>query len=66
MPGRARSLSSPSQTDLAFLDSEERLGGHQPSESLHEEIILVLDLIPDDSIPIGGTKHIDCGNAHGL
>jgi hypothetical protein len=45
---------------------EERLGGHQPGESLHDEIIFVLDLIPDGSIPIGGTKHIDCGNAHGL
>jgi hypothetical protein len=38
----------------------------KPSESLREEIIFVLDLIPDGSIPIGGTKHIDCGNAHGL
>jgi hypothetical protein len=45
---------------------EERLGGHQPSEPLHDEIIFVLDLIPDGSIPIGRTKHIDCGNAHGL
>jgi hypothetical protein len=42
------------------------LGGHQPGESLHDEIIFVLDLIPDGSIPIGGTKHIDGRKAHGL
>jgi hypothetical protein len=43
---------------------KERLGSHQPRESLHDEIIFVLDLVPDGSIPIGGTKQIGCGDTH--
>ena len=31
---------------------------------LHDEIIFVLDLVPDGSIPIGGTKQIGCGDTH--
>jgi len=51
---------------IAYPVKKNDLGGHQPSESSHDETIFVLDLIPDGSIPIGGTKHIDCGNTHGL
>jgi hypothetical protein len=47
---------------IAYPVKKERLGGHQPSEPLHDEIIFMLDLIPNGSIPIRGTKHINCGN----
>jgi len=45
---------------------KERLCHHQPGQSLHDQIVFVLDLVPDGSIPIGRTKQIDCGHAHGL
>ncbi len=45
---------------------KERLRCHQPGQSLHDEIIFVLDLIPDGSIPIGWTKQIEWRHAHGL
>jgi hypothetical protein len=39
---------------------------NQPGESLHDQIIFVLDLIQDGSIPIGRTKQIEWRHVHGL
>ena len=45
---------------------KKRLCRHQPGQSLHDQIVFVLDLVPDSSIPIDRTKQIDCGHTHGL
>jgi hypothetical protein len=45
---------------------KERLRRHQPGQSLHDQIIFVLDLIPDGTIPIHRTKRINGGLAHVL
>src|SRR5260370_32127154 len=45
---------------------KKRLCRHQPGQSLHDQIIFVLDLIPNGSIPIDRTKQIRWGHTHGL
>jgi len=45
---------------------KEGLCRHQPGQSLHDQIIFVLDLIPNSPIPVGRTKQIRWGHTHGL
>jgi hypothetical protein len=37
---------------------KERLRRHQPGESLYDQVVLVLDLVPDGSVPVGRAKQI--------
>src|SRR5205823_9677432 len=50
--------------DDGVAGEEKRLGSHQPGESLYDENVFVLDLIPNGSIPIGGAKQIGCWGLH--
>jgi len=45
---------------------QSRLCAGSGKSASSEPRVFVLDLLPNGSIPIGGAKDIDCGNAHGL
>jgi hypothetical protein len=61
----AVSLSVNSSGLAAYQVKRNDCAANQPGESLHDQIIFVLDLIQDGSIPIGRTKQIE-RHVHGL
>jgi hypothetical protein len=62
----AVSLSVNSSGLAAYPVKRNDCAANQSGESLHDQIIFVLDLIQDGSIPIGRTKQIEWRHVHGL
>jgi hypothetical protein len=62
----AVSLSANSSGLAAYPVKRNDCAANQPGESLHDQIIFVLDLIQDGSIPIGRTKQIEWRHVYGL